>query len=183
MTGDGDAEGAVIVVKISAPSAALMTQIRQAVREAGPTVPILDVRPLSEYSRDALALDSMHLSVFAVVAMVLACIGLYGVLSYSVRERVHEVGVRTALGAAADIVLRMVIGRGLRLVLIGVVLGLVGAFFLSTVMTGVVFGISATDPVTYLGITAVFVAVAVAACYVPAARAAGVQPVVALRSE
>ena len=174
------------VVKTSAPSAALMTQIRQAVREAGPTVPILDVRALSEYSRDALAPTRFAmtlLSVFAVVAMVLACIGLYGVLSYSVRERVHEVGVRMALGAAADIVLRMVIGQGLRLVLIGVVLGLVGAFFLSNVMTGLIFGISATDPVTYLGITAVLVAVAVAACYVPAARAARVQPAVAFRSE
>ena len=174
------------VVKSSAPSAVLTTQIRQAVREAGPTVPILDMRPLSDYSRDALAPTRFAmtlLSVFAVVALLLACIGLYGVLSYGVRERVHEVGVRMALGAGADIVLRMVIGQGLRLVLIGVALGLVGAFFLSNVMTGLIFGVSATDPATYLGITAVLVAVAVVACYVPAARAARVQPAVALRSE
>jgi putative ABC transport system permease protein len=174
------------VVKTSAPSAALMTQIRQAVREAGPTVPVLDVRPLSDYSRDALAPTRFAmtlLGVFAIVAMLLACIGLYGVLSYSVRERVHEVGVRMALGAAADGVLRMVIGQGVRLVLIGVALGLGGAFLLSNVMTGLLFGVSATDPLTYVAIAATLVAVAVVACYVPAARAARVQPAMALRSE
>jgi putative ABC transport system permease protein len=174
------------VVKTSAPSAALMTQIRQAVREVGPTVPILDVRPLSDYTRDALAPTRFAMSllgVFAVVALLLACIGLYGVLSYSVRERVHEVGVRMALGAAGDSVLRMVIGQGLRLVLLGVALGLVGAFFLSNVMTGLIFGVSATDPLTYLGISGVLVAVAVVACYVPATRAARIPPAVALRAE
>ena len=174
------------VVKTSAPSAALMALIRGAVREAGPTVPVLDVRPLSDYSRDALAPTRFAmtlLGVFAVVAMLLACIGLYGVLSYSVRERVHEVGVRMALGAAADIVLRMVIGQGVRLVLIGVALGLTGAFLLSHVMTGLLFGVSATDPLTYVAIAGVLVAVAVVACYVPAARAASVQPAVALRAD
>ena len=123
------------------------------------------------------------LSVFAVLALVLAAVGIYGVISYSVAQRTREVGIRMALGAQTTDVLKLVVRDGLRLVVIGVAVGLVGAVMLTRLMTTLLFGVTPTDAVTYATVALALVGVALAACYIPARRAAKVDPLVALRFE
>jgi putative ABC transport system permease protein len=123
----------------------------------------------------------MLLGIFAVLALVLAAVGIYGVMSYSVAQRTREIGIRMALGAQRRDVLKMAVGQGLKLVLIGVAIGLVSAFVLTRVMTSLLFGVSATDPATFITISLVLVSVAALASYIPAMRAARIDPMVALR--
>jgi ABC-type antimicrobial peptide transport system permease subunit len=120
---------------------------------------------------------------FAALALVLASVGIYGVMSYAVTERLHEIGVRVALGAQRRDVLRLVVGHGMSLAAIGLLLGSVTAFFAARAMTTFLFGIRPSDPVTYVSIAAVLALAAFAACYVPARRATSVDPMVALRYE
>ena len=123
------------------------------------------------------------LSVFAALALILAAVGIYGVISYSVAQRTREVGIRMALGAQTTDVLKLVVRDGLKLVVIGVVVGLVGAFMLSRLLTTLLFGVTPTDAVTYATVALGLIGVALAACYIPARRAAKVDPLVALRFE
>ncbi len=109
--------------------------------------------------------------------------GIYGVISYSVAQRTHEMGLRMALGAQGRDVLKMVVGQGMLLVVIGIVCGLVGAFGMTRVMSSLLFNVSTTDPATFGGIAALFVAVGIIACYIPARRAMKVDPLIALRYE
>ena len=121
--------------------------------------------------------------IFAALALLLASVGIYGVLSYLVGQRIPEIGIRLALGAQRDDVLRLILGEGLRMAFLGVAIGLAGALALSRLLADLLFGISAADPVTFAGVAILLTAMAIAACYIPARRAMRVNPIVALRYE
>jgi len=123
------------------------------------------------------------LAIFAGLALVLAAVGIYGVMSYAVSQRTQEIGIRLAIGAQATDVLRMVVGEGLKLTMLGTGLGLVGALIVARLISSLFFGIGPYDPVTFAGITVLLTMVAFLACYIPARRATRVDPLVALRYE
>ena len=123
------------------------------------------------------------LSSFAVLALVMASLGLYGVMSYAVSQRTHEIGIRMAFGAQPRDALKLVVGAGLTLTLIGIAIGLLAAYALTRVMESLLFGISATDPLTFAGVALLLTLTALLACYIPARRATQVDPLIALRHE
>jgi putative ABC transport system permease protein len=126
--------------------------------------------------------NMLLMGLFALVALILAVVGIYAVTAYSVNQRSHEIGIRMALGATRGEILKLVIRKGLKLVIIGVVIGLGGAFALTRLISGLLFGVSATDPITFLTITILLVVVALVATYFPARKATKVDPIVVLRN-
>jgi putative ABC transport system permease protein len=128
-------------------------------------------------------MQAVLVSVCGLLALVLASIGLYGVLSYSVSQRTREIGIRVALGARRRDVLRLVIGQGMKLVMVGMAVGLLGALAVTRVLKSMLFGVSATDPLTFLVIASLLTFVALLSCWIPARRATRVDPIEALRSE
>ena len=145
-----------------------------------------DIRTVDQIKELSMAnnrLQTTLLAIFGTTALVLAGIGIYGVISYSVVQRTREIGIRTALGASRTSLLRMVLGRGLILTSVGLAIGLVGALGLTRLMTTILYGVGARDPATLASVAAVLAAVALAACYLPARRATKVDPIVALRYE
>jgi putative ABC transport system permease protein len=166
--------------------AALLSAVRGIVAELDPELPVHDIRPMEQVVAETLTTRRLTLwlvGAFGALALVLSFVGIYGVMSYAVTERVHEIGVRTALGAQRRDIFRLFIGGGMRLAGIGLVVGAAVAFPATRAMTSLLFGVRASDPVTYLAIAALLALAAFAACYVPARRALAVDPIVALRYE
>ncbi len=160
--------------------------IRAEVEAMDPEVPVSNVRFMESYVDDAMAQTRFTLTliaIFAAMALVLASLGLYGVISYSVRQRTREIGVRITFGAHEKDIVRLVVRQGLTVAVAGVLLGLLVAFGLTRLVSSLLVGVTATDPVTFLGIPALLLAVSVVASYVPARRAMKVDPVEALRGE
>jgi putative ABC transport system permease protein len=180
------AAATTLVVRSGGDPTALVASIRRAVLGLDPDLPVYRVRTLVEVVDESLAqnrLSTVLLGLFAGLALVLAAVGVYGVISYSVAQRTHEMGIRMALGAHRADVLRLVIRQGMGLVGVGLALGLLGAWFATRVLSGLVFGVSTKDPMTFVLVPALLASVALLANYVPARRATQVDPQVALRQE
>jgi putative ABC transport system permease protein len=164
----------------------LAPAIRNEVLQIDKDQPISNVGTMEEIVAATVAPQKFAtwlLAVFAASAMLLAAVGIYGVMAYSVTQRTHEIGIRMALGAGRHDVLRMVVSQGMKLAFIGVAIGLAGAFVLTRLMSSLLYGVSATDPVTYGGVSVLLAAVALLACLIPARKATRVDPMVALRYE
>ncbi|PYV83033.1 MAG: ABC transporter permease [Acidobacteria bacterium] len=175
-----------LVVRSSSNPASIVGAVTNAVHEVDAAVPVRDVLTLDDLVTNSLSQQRFNLSLlgaFAVLALILAAIGIYSVLSYSVRRRVQEIGIRLALGARLSDVLRMVIVEGMKPTLLGVTVGIVGALALGRVMSSLIYGVKPTDPLTFLAVAAVLAMVALLATFIPAYRAAKVDPMVALRYE
>jgi len=178
--------GGAVVIKTQLEPETMIAAARGQVLALDPELPIYDVRTLTERLGNSLAPERLSLSMlgsFAAVALLLAVIGLYGVVSYAVTQRSHEIGIRMALGAQSRDVLKLVIGQGMKLVLIGVLIGLCGALALTRLMRTLLFGVGATDPLTFAVIALLLTFVALLACWIAARRATKVDRMVELRFE
>jgi predicted permease len=185
MSQDYSSDGGVIVRTEGNPEA-LFAAVRKEVHALDPNLPLFDVKTLSEHMRLALfpaRIAATVLGVFGLVALLLSAIGIYGITSYTVAQRTHEIGIRLALGAQLSDVLSLVLSHGLKLTIIGAVLGLFGAFLATRAITSVLYGVSATDPLTFVLVSLLLLGVALVACYVPSRRATKVDPLIALRNE
>jgi putative ABC transport system permease protein len=178
--------GMFITVRGAAAPESLIAPVRQQIHELDPALPLTHVRTMDEVIAQAIwqpRLYTILFGVFAAVALLLAAVGLYGVMAYSVTVRTHEIGLRMALGAQTGAVLRLVAGQAIKLVLVGVTLGLIAALLLTRLMADLLFSTSTSDPLTFTAIAVLLMLVALAACYLPARRATKVDPMVALRYE
>ena len=175
-----------VVLRTSGDPRLQTAALRSAVREIDPNQPVVKIRTMEENMATSVTEPRFRtwlIGIFAALALVLAAVGIYGVMSYSVNQRTNEMGIRVTLGAQPNDVFRIVVGEGLRLALIGVGVGLIGALAATRVLRTFLYGVSAIDPVTFAVTAALLTLVAVAACYFPARRATRVDPMVALRYE
>jgi len=175
-----------LVVRTGVESKALIPAIRGEVWAIDKDQPVTDVKTMDEYVSESVSprrANALLLAVFAVLALALASIGVYGVMAYSVTQRVHEIGIRMALGAQRPDVIRLIVGSAMTLVLAGVGIGIAGALALSRVLSSLLYGVSATDPMTFVLISVLLVLVALLAGYIPARRATKVDPMIVLRCE
>jgi ABC-type antimicrobial peptide transport system permease subunit len=182
----GDAARASVAIRTNIPPAQLIPAIRGLVREIDPVLAVSDIRTMDQRLADANArrrFQTFLLAVFAGVALFLASVGLYGLMVYAVKQRTAEIGVRIALGAQRGDVLKLILVEGIMLTLAGLAVGLIAALGLTRVLVSLLYGVVPSDPVTFIIVPLVLVAISLLACYVPARRAMHVDPMVALRYE
>jgi len=177
---------ATVVMRSSAATASVLTGARDIVRALDPRLPVYDAHPLGDLVRESLAerrFYAMLLATFATLALLLAAVGIYGVIAYGVQQRRRELGIRIALGASRQRVVGMIMRQGMALAIVGAAIGLAGASLLTGVLTSQLFDVSARDPLTFIVVPVVLVAVAIVACVVPTRRALAVDPATAIRAE
>ncbi|HEX5964701.1 MAG TPA: ABC transporter permease [Pyrinomonadaceae bacterium] len=175
-----------LMVRTTGNPEPVFAAVRGEVQALDPNLPLFEVKTLKDHMRLALfpsKIAAMVLGVFGLVALFLSAIGIYGITSYAVAQRTHEIGIRMALGAQLGDVLRLVLNQGLKLTLIGAAIGLIGAYLTTRAISAVLYGVSATDPLTFISVSVLLIGVALFACYVPARRATKVDPLIALRNE
>ena len=175
-----------LVIRTRGDAASIAPAARQVIQQLDSEQPVADVRTMESLLADSVArarFSTLLLTVFAVIALVLAAVGIYGVMSYAVTQRTHEIGIRMAMGAQAIDVLKLIVKKGLTLTMCGVGIGLGAAFALTQIMSSLLYGVSATDPLTFGAISVLLALVALLACYLPARRATKVDPMIALRYE
>ena len=175
-----------ILARTSSDPLSIVSSARDELRQMDPSEPIANVATVEDLLSDSFSrsrFTMIVLGIFAAVALLLACVGIYGVVAYTVAQRTNEIGIRVAMGAQRRDVLQLILGQGSRLIFSGVALGLAAALLLTRLMTGMLYGIKATDPLTFAGVAFFLIVVALAACYLPARRAMRVDPLVALRYE
>ena len=178
--------GGEIVVRSTLDTSSVAAGVRQAVHAINKDLPVTDIAPLAAAVDQSVAAERFRtilLGLFGAIALLLATVGIFGVISYSVSQRTREIGVRMALGAQRHDITRLVLGQGTKLALAGLVIGFAAAFLLTRFLSGLLYGVSARDPLTYSGVALVLFAVALIACYMPARRAARVDPMQAIRHE
>jgi putative ABC transport system permease protein len=175
-----------IAVQTSVPPLSLTKSVRTAVREVDRELPVFSIRPLDDYVATSIGPQRFYatlVGIFAAVALTLAAVGLYGVIAYAVSQRTHELGVRVALGATSQRIANMVVAQGLSLTIGGAIAGVVAAVLVTRVLSALLYSVSALDPLTFVVVLLVLMAVAMVASYVPARRAARVDPLVAMRGD
>ncbi|HKV64333.1 MAG TPA: ABC transporter permease [Candidatus Acidoferrum sp.] len=180
------ANGSTYVARTASNSGDLAGAIRQGAERVVSSAVLYEVRPMGEIVARSIStqrLTMFLLGIFSALALVLSAVGIYGVISYLTGQRTHEIGVRVALGASSSDVLRMVLGQGMKITLLGVAIGLAAAFGLTRLITTLIYGVGTTDPLTFASVAVVLLAVALFACYLPARRAMRVDPIIALRYE
>ena len=181
-----DARSATLVVETAVPPGSMLSAVQRTIQAIDPTTPITNSETMRQYMSVALFpahFTGVLVGVFGGLALVLATVGLYGVVAYSVAQRTREMGLRVALGATRGDVMQLIIGQGIRLAFIGIIAGLAVALAVTRLIASLLYGVSATDPITFLAASALLLLVALTACYVPARRATKVDPMVALRYE
>jgi putative ABC transport system permease protein len=181
-----DSKYQTVIVRTAGEPGPLAEALRREIRSLDPNLPVYDVHTLAEYKRLKLA-DRMNganiLGGFGALALLLASIGVYGVMAFSVLQRTKEIGIRVALGARATDVIALFVGRGMRQIMVGIAIGVAISLGLSRLLQGMLFGLTPTDGATFLGVAVLLTAVALLASWLPARRAARVDPMQALRYE
>ncbi len=175
-----------IEVRTAGNPTSVTGEVRQAIHDIDSNLPITDVTTLAAQVSGSMGQQrviSCLTGFFGILSLAIACVGLYGIMAYNVARRTHEIGVRMALGAQTGDILRMVVGHGFRLTLMGVAIGVVGALGLTRLLTSLLYDVKPSDPLTFIAVSLLLTVVALLACYIPARRAMKVDPMVALRYE